>query len=225
MPTIAIVGAGRGLGLALARKFGQNGYRAALIARNREKLDALVAELADAGIEAAGFVADAGDPDAVASALESARERFGFIDVLEFSPHAGNAESMVDPLDVTVETLRPAIDTLLFGAVAAVQAVLPAMRHKGVGTVLLTAGTGSIDPVPYFGTLNTAQAATRNLALNLHHRLADTDVYVAHIAIGVGIGDSAPAPGYPFKTPAQIANLYWDLHAARDVPELIVTGQ
>lgn len=225
MPTIAIIGAGPGLGLAVARKFGQNGHSVALVSRNSEKLDALVAELAADGVEAAGFVADAGDPGSLVAALDAARERFGSVDVLEFSPHAGNAESMVDPLDVTPENLRPAVETMLFGAVAAVQAVLPAMRQKGTGTVLLTAGTGSIEPVPFFGTLNTAQAATRNWAMNLHKQLAETGVYVAHVAIGVGIGETAPAPGYPFKTPAQLADLYWGLHVAREAPELVIGGR
>ena len=224
MSTIAIIGAGPGLGLALARKFGQNGNSAALVSRNSEKLDALVAELAAENIEAAGFVADAKDPSSIASALEAARDRFGSIDVLEFSPHAGNAESMIDPLDATVESMCSATETMLFGAVAAVQSVLPTMREKGTGTVLFTAGTGSIDPVPFFGTLNAAQAATRNWALNLHKKLTDTNVYVAHVAIGVGIGETAPAPGYPFKTPAQLADLYWDLHVNREVPELVIAN-
>ncbi len=225
MPTIAIIGAGPGLGLAIARKFGQNGFRAALVSRNQEKLDALVAELTTEGIEAAGFAADAGDPEAIAAALGDARERFGSIDALEFSPHAGNAESMIDALDVSVDNLRPAVDTMLFGAVAAVQSVLPAMREQGSGTILLTAGSGSINPVPFFGALNTAQAATRNWAHNLHGALAGSGVYVAHVAIGVGIGEVAPAPGYPFQTPAELAELYWDLHVSRAIPELVVTGE
>jgi len=223
MPTIAIIGAGPGLGLGLARKFGQNGFKAALISRNREKLDALVAQLAAENIEATGIVADAGDPASITAALDEARERFGSIDVPEFSPDAGNAESMVNPLEVTVENLRPAVQGLLFGAVAAVQSVLPAMQEKGTGTILFTAGTGSIDPVPFFGTLNTAQAATRNWALNLNKQLVETDIYVAHVAIGVGIGEKAPAPGYPFKTPAQLAEHYWDLHVSREVSELVIT--
>lgn len=223
MPTIAIIGAGPGLGLGLARKFGQNGFKAALISRNREKLDALVAQLAAENIEATGIVADAGDPASITAALDEARERFGSIDVPEFSPDAGNAESMVNPLEVTVENLRPAVQGLLFGAVAAVQSVLPAMQEKGTGTILFTAGTGSIDPVPFFGTLNTAQAATRNWALNLNKQLVETDIYVAHVAIGVGIGETAPAPGYPFKTPAQLAEHYWDLHVSREVSELVIT--
>lgn len=130
---------------------------------------------------------------------------------------------MLGPLDVTVESLRPDVDSLLLGAVASVQAVLPAMREKGTGTVLVTAGTGSIDPFPFLGTVNTAQAGARNWALNLHKALAETNVYVAHVAIGVGIGEEAPAPGYPFRTPAQVADALWDLHVAREVPELVIT--
>ena len=46
MPTIAIVGAGPGLGLALARTFGRHGYSAALVARNPQTLETLTATLA-----------------------------------------------------------------------------------------------------------------------------------------------------------------------------------
>lgn len=113
-PSFAIIGASTGLGPAVARRFGRNGYSATLVSRNREKRDALAAELAADGLGVARFVADAGDPASIALALEAAGKRFGSINVLEFSPHAGNAESMVDPLDVTTENLHPAVDALVF---------------------------------------------------------------------------------------------------------------
>lgn len=86
MPTIAIIGAGPGLGLALAKKFGQNGYNAALIARNPDTLDTLVNDLSSHGINVARFVADTSDQAALTAALTAARTHFGSIDVLEFSP-------------------------------------------------------------------------------------------------------------------------------------------
>jgi NAD(P)-dependent dehydrogenase (short-subunit alcohol dehydrogenase family) len=43
MPVIAIVGAGPGLGLAIAHRFGAEGYQVALIARNQQKVDGLAA--------------------------------------------------------------------------------------------------------------------------------------------------------------------------------------
>ena len=221
MPTIAIVGAGPGLGLALARTFGRHGYSAALVARNPQTLETLTATLAGEGIGAAWFAADTRDPAAVTQALQDAAARFGTIDVLEYSPYSASAPHL-DPLDVTVDTLAPAIESLTYGAVAAVQAVLPGMRERGEGTVLLTAGSGSIDPVPIFGAMNMAQAATRNWALNLHKRLTGSGVHVGHVAIGVFIGDEPPAPGYPFRTPTQIAEQYWQQHVRRDGAELVI---
>ena len=77
MPTIAIVGAGPGLGLALARTFGRHGYSAALVARNPQTLETLTATLAGEGIGAAWFAADTRDPAAVTQALQDAAARFG----------------------------------------------------------------------------------------------------------------------------------------------------
>jgi NADP-dependent 3-hydroxy acid dehydrogenase YdfG len=222
MPTIAIVGAGPGLGLALARIFGRHGYSAALVARNPDTLDRLVATLADDGIDAAAFLADTGDSAAVAQALQDATARFGAIDVLEYSPYAASAPHL-GPVDVTVANLAPAIESLTYGAVAAVQSVLPGMIERGTGTVLLTAGSGSIDPVPIFGAANMAQAATRNWALNLHKSLDGSGVHVAHVAIGLFIGDEPPAPGWPFLSPAEIAEAYWRQHTERTGAELVIS--
>ena len=57
VPTIAIVGAGPGVGLAIARIFGSRGFAVALVARNRDKLDGLVTQLAAEGVSAAAFQA------------------------------------------------------------------------------------------------------------------------------------------------------------------------
>ena len=83
MPSIAIIGAGPQLGLAIARTFGAQGYDVALIARNRAKLDSLVGQLASDGITAAAFPADVLDHPALTQAIGDAAARFGGIDVLE----------------------------------------------------------------------------------------------------------------------------------------------
>ncbi|MFV0375527.1 SDR family NAD(P)-dependent oxidoreductase [Microbacterium sp.] len=222
MPTIAIIGAGPGLGLALARTFGAHGYSAAIIARNADTLDSLVATLKAEGIVAERFVADTADAVMLAAALADAEAQLGTIDVLEFSPYSAGPSSMLDPIDVTVEKLASSIQAQTYGAVTAVQAVLPAMRERGQGTILLTAGIGSIDPVPIFGAMNAAQAATRNWALNLHKRLAGSGVTIAHIAIGLFIGAEPPKEGYPFRTPEDIAAEYWTIHETGNGPELVI---
>ena len=86
MPVIAIVGAGPGLGFAIARRFGREGFRVALVSRAQSRLDALTASLGADGIEAAGFAADVLDRPSLRAALAAAGERFGGVDVLELLP-------------------------------------------------------------------------------------------------------------------------------------------
>lgn len=228
MPTIAIaiaiaiVGAGPGLGASIAKVFGSHGYDVALISRNKDNLDALVAQLTEAGVTAAGFPADVTDRASLTAALDGAVARFGTIDVLEYSPYGGLTQ--VTPAEVTVDNLQPQMDHHLYGAVTAVNAVLPAMLRAGTGTLLLTTGGGAINPYPMLATVNAAQAAQRNWALNLHGALADKGVYVANVAINVFVGTQPPAPGYPHAAPADIARVYWDLHSQRTQPEHVVTG-
>jgi NAD(P)-dependent dehydrogenase (short-subunit alcohol dehydrogenase family) len=107
--TFPIVGAGPGMGLAIARTFGTRGFDVALIARNRAKLDDLVAQLGADGISAAAFPADVLDRDALTQALKDAAAHFDGIDVLEYSPVGGlgstvlTSPSETDPSDVQHE--------------------------------------------------------------------------------------------------------------------------
>lgn len=72
MSTIAIIGAGPGLGLATAHRFGREGFSVALISRTQENLDRLAAELATEGITARGYTPNVRDPHALQAALEAA---------------------------------------------------------------------------------------------------------------------------------------------------------
>ncbi|MGR6917946.1 SDR family NAD(P)-dependent oxidoreductase [[Actinomadura] parvosata] len=223
MPTLAIVGAGPGMGLAIARTFGFRGYDVALIARNRTKLDDLVGRLTAEGITAAAFPADVLDHDALTQALKNAAARFDGIDVLEHSPAPSiGSLALATPSQTSPSDVQGLMDLLLYSAITATQAVLPAMRAAGTGTLLYTNGGGSVDPHPMLGNVNAAQAALRNWVLNLHKELAGTGIQAAHVAIGVWIGAGAP-PGAPTATAEEIAPLYWDLHTQRDDVERVFT--
>ncbi|MEV5438919.1 SDR family NAD(P)-dependent oxidoreductase [Streptomyces sp. NPDC052682] len=77
MTTFALVGAGPGLGLAAARRFGAAGHTVALIARDGEKLDGLTADLARDGIQARGYPADVLDIESLTAALHAAKWAWG----------------------------------------------------------------------------------------------------------------------------------------------------
>jgi NADP-dependent 3-hydroxy acid dehydrogenase YdfG len=171
MPTIAIaiVGAGPGLGLSIAKTFGRHGFEVARVSRNNDNLEALVARLAEFHVNSAAFPADVTDQTGLTDALEKPVAQFGGIDVLEYSPYSGLTP--LRPEDMNVGHLQPEIDHHLYGAVTAARTVLPPMQKAGAGTLLFTTGGGAITPYPMLSALNAAQAATRNWALHLHNVL------------------------------------------------------
>lgn len=220
MPTIAIVGAGPGLGLALGRTFGSHGFNVALIARNRTKLDVLTTQLGSDGIPAAAFAADVRDRPALTQALNDAAHQFGGIEVLEYSPGGtAGTTTLTLPSRTTPEDLQYEVEFQLYGAITATQAVLPALRAAEAGTLLFTTGAGSVDPVPQVGNVNAAAAALRNWAINLNKELTGTGVYAAHVGIDVVIGGSdnneSVLPGFPVAPADDIAAAYWNLHTTR----------
>lgn len=217
MPVIAIVGAGPGLGLSIARIFGHRGFAVALVARNEGKLDGLVAQLTEDGIEAAGFPADIMDRPTLVAAFGCIKERYGDVDVLEYSPAPNSPVPgvvMADALDVTVENVRAQLEFYLYGAITAVQQVLPAMVERGHGTLLFSTGASSVNPMPMMGNVGIASAGLRNWVLNLNQVLAGQGIYAAHIPLAVWMGR-----GGPESEPDTIAQLYWDLYTSRTEAE------
>jgi NAD(P)-dependent dehydrogenase (short-subunit alcohol dehydrogenase family) len=228
MPVIALVAAGTRLGLSLGKIFGAHGFDVALIARSQERLGELTGKLAAAGVTAAGFPADVTDRSALTAALGSAAGRFGRIDVLHYSsPGAGSTQALrgTGALDVTVDNLRPQLESICYGAITATKAVLPAMLAAGTGTLLYTTGGSSVTPAPVFVSAGMAGAALRKWALTLNGTLAGSGVYAGHVAIGTWIAGTPGAPaGAPLKEPDDIARLYWDLHARREPAEHLISA-
>ncbi|MDQ1022747.1 short-subunit dehydrogenase [Streptomyces umbrinus] len=222
MTSIAIVGAGPQLGLAIARTFGSQGYDVALISRNRAKLDDLVGTLTAEGITAAAFPADVLDRATLSQALKDAASQFGGIDVLEYSPVGTfGITTLTAPAGTEPSHVESEMNFQLYGAIAATKAVLPAMREAGAGTLLYTTGAGSIWPDPRVANVNAAAAALRNWAMNLHKELAGTGIQAAHVGIDASIGVSV-IPGVEAARPEQISPMYWELHTTkRDEDELV----
>ncbi len=86
--TVALFGAGTGLGASVAHRFGREGFRVALIARNTEALEKRVAELEAVGIEAGGFPAHLTDIAGIPALVRSIEAKLGPIDVAIYAPMA-----------------------------------------------------------------------------------------------------------------------------------------
>lgn len=210
MKTLAIVGAGPGLGMSIARTFGQQGFRVALIARTQEKLDIYVQQLRELDIEATAFPADVLNESQLESALTNVKATFGSIDVLEYSPVSNFAE-VASVLDVTAENATLQFRHQMVGAITSVRAVLPDMISKGNGALFFTTGLSAINPNPAFGNVGLAMSALRNYAYSLNTALAPKGIYAGTLSIGIFI-----AKGDPNKDPDNIAARIYEMCEKRD---------
>ncbi len=160
MTTIAIIGAGPGLGQATARRFGREGFSVALISRNQANVDPLAAELAADGITARGYAANARDPQALRTALDAAAADLGPIEVLQYSPVPAK-EFMKPVLETTAEDLLGPVEQSVYGPVAACTAGLPGFRTLGRGTILFINGGSAVTPNGNVTGTSVAFAAER----------------------------------------------------------------
>jgi NAD(P)-dependent dehydrogenase (short-subunit alcohol dehydrogenase family) len=213
MPTLAIVGAGPGLGAAIARRFGREAYRVAVMSRHP---DQLADDLRAVGVDAHPYVADVLRPHVLNDALTQAADELDGIDILEYSPMDPASFAPVDAIDMTIDGVSSQIEHYLYGGITAVQAVLPAMLGRGSGTIIVTTGASSGPIVhPPYANIAAASGALRNWTLNLHAALAPKGVYAAHVAIAAFIGQ-----GGPKSQPDTIAESYWQLVQDRSEAEL-----
>src|SRR2546428_12154545 len=137
MPLIAILGAGPGMGLAIAKTFGAHGYRVGLLSRNPAKQEPLVTELATHGIISAAFRADARDRGSVASGLAAVKQRLGSIDVLGVSP-CDRTLPLPSATELSHEDGEAWSDFYVHGAAAPGNQELPDMLARRAGTLLVT---------------------------------------------------------------------------------------
>lgn len=209
MTTIAIVGAGPGLGAAVARRFGREGFDIALISRNQSHGDELAAGLGAQGVRAQAFAADVRSPASLTAALEAATESIGPIEVLQYSP-LPQKDFMRPVLETTPADLVGPIEFSVYGPVAAVHQVLPGMRHLGRGTILFVNGGTAVQPRPGYAGTSVAFAAQSAYAQMLHDTVSDDGVHVAQLIIPGGI-----IAGHPRKDPAVLAEKLWTIHQGR----------
>jgi NAD(P)-dependent dehydrogenase (short-subunit alcohol dehydrogenase family) len=210
MTTFALVGAGPGLGLATARRFGTAGHGVALVSRDAQHLEELTAELADDGIQARGFTADALDPASLTTALDAAADALGPVEILQYSP-VPRADFMKPVLDMSADDLDAPLSFSVKGPVTCVHAVLPGMRALGRGTLLFVNGGTAVRPHPDRAGTSIAFAAESAYARMLHDALAPENIHAAQLII-----PGAIRPDAEHSSPDVLAERLYDIHVERD---------
>jgi short-subunit dehydrogenase len=230
--TLAIFGAGTGLGASLATRFGREGYRVALVARSAGPLNERVAELASAGIEAAAFPADLTHLEGIPSLVRSIEERLGSIDVAIYAP-VPSGISFVPALALNASTLQSMASIFTFSPIEVSHAVLPGMLARGNGAVVIVGGLTAVVTMPGMSGVGPLMAAARNYVFTLNAEAMPKGVYAGTVNIGAMIDRSAGMramtatgatldPSFPVIDPDDIAEEIWTLVTQRDRVEAIL---
>ncbi|MEW6346521.1 MAG: SDR family NAD(P)-dependent oxidoreductase [Paraburkholderia sp.] len=230
--TIALFGAGTGLGTSLAQRFGRAGYRVALVARRAAPLEERVAELAAAGIEAVAFPADLTDLGGIPALVRSVEDRLGPIDVAVYAPVPSDV-SFVPAVDLDASTLQSMANIFTFSPVELSHALLPGMLARGDGAIVIVGGLTAVVTMPGMSGVGPLMAATRNYVLTLNAEVGSRGVYAGTVNIGAFIDRSAGlramtasgaplAPNIPVIDPDTIAEEIQILIARRDRAESIL---
>ncbi|GAA2109198.1 SDR family NAD(P)-dependent oxidoreductase [Actinomadura alba] len=201
MSGAVIIGAGPGIGQAVARRFAREGMPIALIARSDETLKAAAEAVTPTGVRVLTLAADSTDEHALRSALDAAAGELGQPDVVVYNAAIIQADA---PGELSVSAHLDAWAVNVVGALTAAAHVAPAMARRGSGTFLITGGMP--EPKPQYVSLSLGKAGVRTLVTLLDQAYGTSGVHVASVTVAGPV-----AAGTDFD-PDDIAEHYWRLH-------------
>jgi 3-oxoacyl-[acyl-carrier protein] reductase len=136
-----VTGGSKGIGFGIARALAAEGAKVAVASRSREAIEAAASELG-----ARGFVFDSDDLDAIPALLDDVASSLGPVDI--YVANTGGPPPNQDPLGFTREQWESAHRTLVLSPMTILQRLLPGMRERGWGRVVLVASSAVREPIP-----------------------------------------------------------------------------
>jgi NAD(P)-dependent dehydrogenase (short-subunit alcohol dehydrogenase family) len=200
----AIIGAGPDLGLALAKRFGREGFVIVFVSRRLEARKGYVTILQDEGMKALAVAADPIDEESIKHAFDLIKKQLGTPEVLIYNATTRGARPV--PSVLNIENLIEDFRVNVAGALVCAQQVIPDMRSRRSGTIFLTAGGyGSHTELPFI-SLAIGRVGVRVLCSSLGAELEPYGIHVATVVVN-GIIQR----GGRFD-PDRIAEEYWKLY-------------
>ncbi len=205
-----VVGAGPGLGAAMARRFAEAGMKVAVARRQKEQLESLASE-----IGGRAYACDATDHGATEALFAAVESDLGSPTVVSFNAGAYRPGGV---LEITPEDFELCWRVGCLGGFNVGQAAARRMLAAGRGTLLYTGATAALRGSAGFANLAVPKFGLRALAQSLARELGPKGIHVAHLVIDGQI--AAERPGYDpaergpdaVLDPAAIAEAAYQLH-------------
>jgi short-subunit dehydrogenase len=196
-----VVGAGPGVGAAVARVFAATGMSLGLFARTRRSLDAVTGSLPAGHARVVTREVDVANESALRRSLDEVVAELGPPEVVVYNAALVRRDSLAD---LTLAEQLRAYAVTVGGAVTTAATCLPRMTDRGNATMLFTSGMPV--PMPDVLSLSLGKAALRALAEALAVQFEPAGIHVAAVTIAGEV-----VPGSAFD-PALIAAEYLTLH-------------
>lgn len=190
----AVVGVGPGNGEALARRFASAGHAVALLARRRTLIERLASELPGAR----AFECDVGDEVAVAEAFARIAAEAGPVDTLVYNIGRG-VWGAVD--QVSSEAFEQAWRSNALGLFHCARQVIPAMKAKASGNIVVIGATASRRGVAGTAAFAPAKMAQRALAESMARHLGPAGVHVSLIVVDGVVRGPETRPQFADRAP------------------------
>lgn len=217
--TILVAGYGPGISNAVAERFGQAGFQAALVSRNAGRLDEGVGKLGAKGIKAQAFRADLGDPAQVRDVVGRVRKEMGPIDAIVWVAYNGAAGDVTkaDPSE-----LRAVLDLSTTSLMAAVNEALPDLRAQKGAVLVTNGGFGLFDEkvdalVAQINAMGLAisNAAKHKLVGVLSQKLRGEGVFVGEVMVLSVVKGTAFDQGSGTLEASTVGAKFWELYEKR----------
>ena len=183
--TAVVIGVGplHGLGAKLCLRAAGEGLHVVVAGRTLEKLEAVVAAIADAGGTATAVTCDATDEDQVSQLIEQV-EAIGPLDLAIYN--AGN-NMPSNFLETSTQHFETCYRVGLLGGFLFCRETLRHMAPRGEGCLLVTGASASMRGKPGFAAFTAAKGGLRNLAQSLAREFQPQGIHVGHVVVDGGI--------------------------------------
>ncbi|MBL7780524.1 MAG: SDR family NAD(P)-dependent oxidoreductase [Saprospiraceae bacterium] len=177
---LLLVGIGPGNGISIARRFGREGFEILMVARNEDKLNSYVAELAQAGIKSQAYTADIADAESFVQVLERIVSEHPDIEILHYNASSYNPAT---PSQLELSVLLSDLNINVVGALLSAKAVFPQMKERGHGTLFFTGGGTALQAPAILASLGMGKAAMRNLVFTIAQEGLPLGIHAATVTI------------------------------------------